>query len=132
VPECFEAFDQATSGSKAVAFVEVVRAELLVGCTSLQQDLPAGAIPTPGCTARSQARADLLEAAHAASHNALRSQGLPAHVVPLFRFPAVWLLPGQTPAQLTRSAAEGNASTVEPTSATKVQARRCLMRLTAF
>jgi hypothetical protein len=52
---------------------------------------------------------------------------LPARVVPLFRLPAVWLLPGQTPAQLTRSAADGNASTVGPTSATRIQARRCLM-----
>ena len=69
----------------------------------------------------------VLDAAHAASHKALRSHGLPARVVPLFRFPPVWLLPGQTPAQLTMSAAEEKASTEGPTSATKVQARRCLM-----
>jgi hypothetical protein len=37
------------------------------------------------------------------------------------------LLPGQMPAQLTMSAAEGKASTVGPTSATRVQAKRCLM-----
>ena len=36
MPKCFEAFNQATGGPKAVAFVEVVRAEVLVPRRSLQ------------------------------------------------------------------------------------------------
>jgi len=42
VPECFEAFNQAMGGPNGVAFVEVVRAEILVGGAPLQHIVAGG------------------------------------------------------------------------------------------
>jgi hypothetical protein len=42
VPECFEAFDQAMGRSNGVAFIEVVRAELLVCGSALQHVVTGG------------------------------------------------------------------------------------------
>ena len=42
MPECFEAFDQAMGGANGVAFVEVVRAEILVGGGPVEQVVAGG------------------------------------------------------------------------------------------
>ena len=42
MPECFEAFNQAMGSSNGVAFVEIVRAELLVSGGALQHVVTGG------------------------------------------------------------------------------------------
>src|SRR6516164_6467960 len=54
----------------------------------------------------------LAAAAQAHSVSTVRSQGLPPVVRLLLFFPALRLLPGQTPAHELRSLAEGNCSTL--------------------
>src|ERR1051325_7331505 len=64
----------------------------------------------------------LAAAAQAHSVSAARSQGLPPVVRLLLFFPALRLLPGQTPAHELRSLAEGNCSISPPVSARIVAA----------
>lgn len=92
-------FDQVTGGSKAVAFVEVVGAEVLVPGRSLQHVVagakdrishgpqrPLGiAQSSQALELRLQVSPFAFACCKAALHQALRSQGLPAGVVPLLR-----------------------------------------------